>query len=147
MEVGVEHAQRPALLVVHPIEDRLRIDLVGAKGERLHWPPERLRFPYGDQRGQGGIECRQSAPVESPTVTTRALARQRRPGPLRIVSPVDQSPEPHQEGVRSRIAARHDPFEIGMHVFSPAFAYQRIRRGAAEPRQRLGAKPGIGRER
>ena len=146
-EVGVEHAQRPAPLFVQGIEDRLRIDLTGAKGERLHRPAERLRFSYGGQRGQGGIQRRKTTPVEAPTVTTRALARQGCPGPLRIVCPVDQSPEPHQESARSRIAARHDPVEVGMHVIGLAVAHQQVRRGAAEARQRLGAKPGIGRER
>lgn len=95
------------------IEDGLRIDLTGAQGERLHRLAVWLRFSYGDQRGQGGVERRQSTPIEALTVTTRALARQGRPGPLRIVSPVDQSPEPHQESARSRIAARHDPVEDG----------------------------------
>ena len=146
-EVGVEHAQCPAPLFVQRIEDGLRIALVRAKGERLHRPAERLRFTYGRQRSEGGVERGKPAPVEAPAVTTRALARQGRPGPLRIVCPVDQPPEPHQERARSRMAARHNPVEIGVHMIGPAFAHQRIRRGAAEARQRLGAKPGIGRER
>ena len=146
-EVGVEHARSPAPLFVQGIEDGLRIDLVRAKGERLHRPAERLRFTYGGQRGQGSAERRKPAPVEAPAVTARSLARQGRPGPLRVVCPVDQPPEPHQERARSRMAARHHPVEPGMHVIGPAFAHQRIRRGAAEARQRLGAKPGIGRER
>ena len=146
-EVGVEHAQCPAPLFVQGIEDGLRIDLVRAKGERLHRSAERLRFTYGDQRGQGSVERRKPAPIEAPAVTARSLARQGRPGPLRVVCPVDQPPEPHQERARSRIAARHHPVETGMHVIGPAFAHQQIRRGAAEARQRLGAKPGIRRER
>ena len=42
--MGVEHAQRPAPLVVQGIEDWLRIDFAGAKSEPLHRPAERLRF-------------------------------------------------------------------------------------------------------
>ena len=133
-QVRVEHAQGPALLVVQSIEDRLRIDLIRAKGEWLHRPAERLRFSYGRQRSEGGIERGEPPPVETPAVTTRALARQRRPGPLRIVCPIDQPPEPHQGRVRSRMATRHDPVEIGVHMSGPAVAHQRIRRGAAETR-------------
>ena len=68
-EVGVEHARSPAPLFVQGIEDGLRIDLVRAKGERLHRPAERLRFTYGGQRGQGSAERRKPAPVEAPAVT------------------------------------------------------------------------------
>ena len=47
----------------------------------------RRRFTYGGERGQGSVERRKPTPAEAPTVTTRALARQGHPGPLRAVCP------------------------------------------------------------
>ena len=146
-KVGMVHTQRPTLIFIQRIDNRLDIDLIGAQGERLHRPAQWLRLAYGGQWREGGIERRDAAPVETPAMTASPLAGQRRPGPLRIVRPVSQAPESHQESANSGIAAGHDAVEIGVYVVGPAFAQQLIRCGATETAQRLGAEPSIGGER
>ena len=121
-KVGIIHPQRPAVVFIQRIDDRLDIDLIGTEGERLHWPAQGLRFAYGRHRRERSIERRDAAPVETPTMTARALPGQGGPGPLRIVCPVNQAAEPHHQSTDSGVAAGHDAFEIGVHVVGPAFA-------------------------
>lgn len=72
--------------------------------------------------GRDGPRC----PIGSPTHETIGADP-----PVVVLAPHAWS----AENVRSRMAARSDPVETGMHVIGPAFTYKRIRRGTAEPRQ------------
>ena len=73
-QVGKIDAQSPALIFIQRINDRLSINLIGAQGERLHRSAEWLRLAYGGQRGEGGIERRDAASVETAAVAASPLA-------------------------------------------------------------------------
>ena len=101
-------------------------------------PPAALRVWRSTERARG-IESGNAAPVETSAVTARALAGKWHPGPVRIVRPVNQSPEPHRESESSGISARHDSVEIGVDVIGPDFAQQHVRHGTCDSRRLGGA--------
>lgn len=89
---------------------------------------------------------RNASPVEPTTMAAVPFAGQRRPGPLRIVRPINQPAEAHRRMPDSGVAAGHGPVEVRMDMFCPAVAQEPVPRCAAATGQRLGPEPSIGRE-
>ena len=112
------------LCLVRGIEDRFCVYVVGAKSEGLQGSTDRLCLPdRGDWR-QRRVESLNAPSVETTAVPACAFTRQRRPGPLRVVRPVYDPAEPHQEGWRLGITSRRHPVEVRMHMITLALPYQ-----------------------
>ena len=73
-KIGFFYTQCEALLFVRCIEDGFRVNLVRTEREWLDWPARGLGLAYGGQHRERGVDCRNTTPIEAPTVASRAFA-------------------------------------------------------------------------
>ena len=92
-QIAGPESQRRQLACISPVEQGPRVHLVGHEGQRLEGTSQRAGFEQRRGNLEGRVQRRNADGVEPSSMLGRPVARERRPGPTRVVGPENRPRE------------------------------------------------------